>query len=110
MTAKHLIIPPALKWKAKELLESELDPDTANNAKNTLKNELTYTVCHFLTSTTGYTLLTDKQYHDLRFIWRRKPKTQMGVDIWTGNKVYKLTCRNVADFVYFYGVWHNAGA
>lgn len=105
-----LIIPPDLEWKAKELMLSPYNPENANNAVNVLKGEgLTYIVVPYLTSTTAYFLL-DSTMHDLRFIWRKKVKTQPHMDFNTGNLMMKATCRFQTTFYHWRGAWGNAGA
>lgn len=105
-----LIIPPALRYKADELMMSEYDPESANNAKNTLKNEpVTYMVCHFLTSDTAW-FLANKSKHDLRFITRRGLKPRTSISPYTGNKLYATSARWKATFVHWRGVYGSSGA
>ncbi len=106
---KVLLIHPNLKWKAKELLLSEYNPEDANNAVNTLMDEgLTYKVVHFLTSSAPYFVLCVGQT-DLRFIWRRKVRTGMFTDWHTGNLLYKATARWQTDFIRWRGVFGSTG-
>jgi len=106
---KVLLIHPDLKWKAKELMISEYNPENANNAVNVLQNEgLTYKVVHFLTSSAPYFVLCTGK-HDLRFIWRRKIKTGSFTDFHTGNFLYKATARWQTDFIRWRGVYGSTG-
>lgn len=104
-----LVIPPGLEWKAKELQLSELDPENAENAVNTVKGKFKYMLSHYLTSTTGYHLL-DPANHDLRFIWRRKLQMKKTDDFATGDILYKVSMRCAATFFDYRGAYGNAGA
>lgn len=108
---KILVIPWQLKWVAKRLLLSELRPGYADNDTNVLKDEgIQYMVCHYLTSTTAWFLLADKDVHDLNFIWRKKLSMKTGDDINTGNALFKLAGRLTCDFWDWVGVYGNQGA
>lgn len=109
MIPKKLIIPPALRWKAEELMLSEYNPENAQMQYNTTKGmNLTYQVVNYLTSTTAWFIVADE--HDLRFLWREKPAFESSDDFNTGNALYKVTTRFVADFVHYRGHFGNAGA
>lgn len=61
---KYLIIPPELKWLARELLGSAHRPTDAENAINALLAEdLQFFKPHYLTSHSAWFLMCDKQYH-----------------------------------------------
>lgn len=103
---KVLVIPPQLEWKAKELLMSEYDPESANNSINplTVGNKLTYMVSRYLTSTTGWFVLADKSDHDMSMYWWDKPSQQSWVDNNTDNMVFKSVMRAVPTFFNWRGV------
>lgn len=89
-----LVIPPQLKWIAKEITESELKPYTANNEVNPLGGEgLRYFVDHFLTDSDSWFLLSPKAEMDINIWIRREPKFQMGDDFDTGDAKAKGTFR-----------------
>jgi len=72
---KTLVIPVQLKWMARELLNSEYKPGTANNEINALADEeLKYMVGHYLTDSDAWFLTSSKEEHYLRFFWREKVK------------------------------------
>jgi hypothetical protein len=76
---KLLIISPQDMFTARELLESEFKPGTANNDVNALKGEgLTYMVSHYTTDADAWYLLGDQ--HDLNFIWDVRPRGGMEED------------------------------
>lgn len=71
MRPKYLVIPPELKWIAREILASPHKPYTADNEINAILNEdLMYFVSHYLTSASAWFLLCDKDEHSLKFINR----------------------------------------
>lgn len=109
MIPKLLIIPPALKWKAKELLLSELDPESANNNINAFKGEgLNYMVVPYLTSDTAWFVLSAD--HDLRFMWRKKLAFQNSNDFQTSNSLFKTSQRFATTFWDYRGAYGSSGA
>jgi phage major head subunit gpT-like protein len=100
---KTLIVPYQQKWIARELIDSELDPESANNAVNAVKPEgLTYMVSHYLTDSNACYLVADE--HDLRFIWR-KPAAFAGKDDFnTDAALFKGTMRFQTTFFHWRGV------
>lgn len=106
MMPRVLVIPPQLEWKAKELLMSEYDPESANNSINplTVGNKLTYMVNRYLTSTTAWFVLADKANHDLKTYWWDKPSQMSWVDNSSDNMIFKSTMRMVPSFWNWRGV------
>lgn len=75
---KILLIPPELKWTAREILDSADKPYTANNEINALQDEgLRYMVCPYLTDTNAWFLLSEKDIHWLLFYERQALKTSI---------------------------------
>lgn len=71
MRPKYLVIPPELKWIAREILGSPHKPYTADNEINSLiKEDLMYFVSHYLTSTSAWFLIGEKDMHTLKFMNR----------------------------------------
>jgi hypothetical protein len=109
MKPSILLVPPALKWKAKELLESEYNPDNANMGINTLKNEgLQYRVVHYFSSNTQWALIGKE--HDLRFMRRDNLAFQSKEDFNTDAKMYRGRMRYVCDFFNWQGTVASTGA
>jgi len=70
---RTLVIPPPLKWIAREILGSSHKPYTADNEINSILNEdLKYFVGHYLTSDSAWFMLCDKSEHSLKFFWRKQ--------------------------------------
>lgn len=84
-----LIIPPELVQAATRVMESRLQPDTANNAVNTASKFITstgYLEHPWLSSTTAWYLKTDARDGGLRCYWGWKPeKTISAPEPGTGN-------------------------
>lgn len=91
---KLLVVPPALKWTARELLKSQGRPGTADNDYNALlDDELSYFVWHYLTDNDAWFLLSSKDDHELNFFWRRKLDSEHEEDFDTGDLKFKATMR-----------------
>jgi phage major head subunit gpT-like protein len=105
-----LLIPPELEWKAKELLLSQYDPESANNAINPIMTRgMQYMIVHFFTSTTAWFVI-ERNNHDVRFIDRKKLAFQNSDDFNTGNAIFKATQRFTTDFWDWRGVVGSTGA
>jgi phage major head subunit gpT-like protein len=81
MRPSKLIIPPELVYVARELLGSPGKPDTADNNINSMLGEnLSYMVCNYLTSSSAWFAVTEKEHHQLKFIWRKQIDTDYDDD------------------------------
>lgn len=107
--AKGLIIPNELNWTATKLLESTLDPDSANNAVNPAKSIVPYTVWNYLTDPDAWFLITDVS-DGLVFYWRRKPEYTRDNDWDSENAKFKTTFRCVAGWDNPRGIFGSPGA
>jgi hypothetical protein len=101
---KRLIVSPEDKFTARELLNSEYKPGSANNDVNALSDEgLSYFVSHYKTDTDAWFLLGDM--HDINFIWDVKPRqasTAEGEDGFD-KEIIKRKC--VQGFIVGFGEW-----
>lgn len=69
---KHLVIPPELRFIAREILGSPNKPYVADNEINSLIREgLDFTIGHYLTSHTAWFIIGDKADHQLKFFTRK---------------------------------------
>lgn len=76
---KLVIVNPEDRFTAKELLQSEYKPGTANNEINALKDEgLSFMVSHYLTDADQWGVVTDQ--HDMNFIWEERLRAGMQED------------------------------
>ena len=105
---KLLIIPPELKWKAKELLLSEYKPEfdpgvagtslDTRNAVNVVGDEdISYMVVHYLTKTDCW-FLVDKENNDLAGITRRTVSFDKTKDPKTTDSLFYASFRYKATF------------
>lgn len=81
--------------KARQILQSQLEPFTANNQDNALKKEfggITPIVTRFKASSTSYFMLDD-MLNDAHFVTRRAPTFTDGFDFNTDAALYKVTTR-----------------
>lgn len=103
-----LFIPPALKFTAERVLNTQLRVGTADNDANALKNLgifSGYSVKHWLTDTNAWFIKTDIQ-NGYKNFERVAMKTSNDVDFDTGNLRYKARARysfGVSDPLQYYG-------
>lgn len=107
---KALLVAPANRFLARELLGSPGKPGTATNEINSLLGEdLGYIVGHYLTADSPWYALCDKQYHHLKFKWRMKPVMDFDDDFDTGALKHKSTMRFAVVPANWVGVWGSNG-
>jgi len=111
--AKEIWVNQAQAWKAKELLNSAYDPESANNAINALKERnLQLVVSPFLTDTDAFTLMADPPHSNGGVIaYMRRPVTfaQDG-DFENGDAKFKCTFRFSVEVNKPNNMFHSAGA
>lgn len=102
MAPSMVVISPSNKFVAKEIFGSGGKPYTAQNEINALIDEdLSFMVCHYLTTSTYWFLAAKKGEHDLNFFWRDQPIFDMFDDPWTKNAVATAYQRHTNG----YGSW-----
>lgn len=107
---KSLIIAPAGRFLARELLGSPGKPGTATNEINSLLGEdLGYMTGHYLTSDTAWFAVCAKDMHHLKFIWRKKPDMDYDDDFDTDALKQKSKMRFAAGADHWLGVWGSNG-
>lgn len=89
---KMLVIPSELNWTASQLLGSEKDPESANNAINPANGSLPFSVNNFLTDPDAWFITTDIP-NGLVFYWRRRPEFTKDNDFDSENAKWKTTFR-----------------
>lgn len=110
---KKLVIPFQSKWIAREILNSNGKPYTANNEINSLAEEdLDYMVSHYLTDAQNdsWFLFADKSDTSLNFFWREKPGMSSADDFDTGDAKNKCYQRFVAGVSNWTGCFGSQGA
>ena len=97
---KLLIVHPNDLFTARELLQSEFKPGTANNEINALREDgLSFMVSHYQTDGDQWSLIGDT--HDLNFIWDVRPRGGMEEDF--DSEVIKR--KVVEGFFVGFGEW-----
>jgi hypothetical protein len=97
-----VVVPPSLEREAREEMESELTPETANNAINVSRGVFDMMTSTFLSSTNGgsntawFVIVPgrDKQYHEVR----QSADLESDVDILSKTVTFTVDCR-WADYV-----------
>ena len=98
--ADTLVVPPALEFKAIELLNSVNAPDTELNNVNSIKGKLKIVVMEFLESDTAWFVM-DSSRHELNFFWRVRPEFKREEDFDTLVAKY----RGYMRYSYGYSDW-----
>lgn len=102
MAPVNVIIGPTNKFVAREVLGSSGKPYTADNELNAIiEEDLTWMVCHYLTTSTAWFMAAAKGIHDLNFLWRDHPIFDSFDDPYTKNAVFTSYQRHTKGF----GTW-----
>lgn len=84
MNATKLVVPPALEFVAKEIVNSTQKAGTDLNDVNTIKGSLQVVVLDYIGSAAGGSdtawFLIDGNNHELNFFWRKKPEFKWDED------------------------------
>ena len=105
---KLLIISPEDRFTAKELLQSEYKPGTANNEINALTGEgLSFMVSHYKTDTDAWFLFANQ--HDARFIWDVQPRGGMENDFDAEIVKRKVVQGFIVGHGEWRGIWGTSG-
>jgi hypothetical protein len=110
---RKMVIPPALMFVAKRLLDTELRVSTADNDINAIKQMGAipegYTVNHFLTDPNGWYLTTDVP-NGMKHFERMPLANSMDGDFDTGNVRYKARERYSFGWSDPLGMWGSSGS
>lgn len=100
-----LIVNPEDAFTAREILQSEYKPGTANNDINALRAEgISFTISHYITNADDWFLFCDE--HDCNAIWEQQPTGGMEEDFDSDTIKRKL----VQGYVFGHGEWYGAYA
>lgn len=110
MKPKWLIVPPATKQVATEILGSEFRPYTADNTVNAViqNDSFTCEVVNYLTDPDSWFLLSDD--HNLNFFERAAVRFQNGDDFDTGDAKFKAFQRFSVGASEWRGIFGSLGA
>jgi hypothetical protein len=114
-TPMTLLVPPALEYKALELLESVGNPENANNVINSTKRArpgIRLVVWPYLTSATAWFLIGDNARMSTGLIHFERVGVTFGKegDFDTGDAKFKTRFRVSTEVNYPIGLYGNAGA
>lgn len=102
LAPSKVIIAPANKFVAREIFGSGSKPYTTQNEINALVDEdLSYFVCHYITTSAYWWLVANKGEHDVNFFWRDQPIFDMFDDPLTKNAIATAYQRHITG----YGAW-----
>ena len=94
------------RFVAREILGSSGKPFTADNEQNSLLEEdLSWMVCHYLTTSTNWFLAAARGVHDLWFKWRDHPIFDSFDDPRTKNAVFTVYQRHTRGNASGFGSW-----
>lgn len=104
-----LLVAPENEWKARELLYTQLDPESANNTINAIRSRsLQLVVWHYLTDPDAFFILGEQ--HGLIYFDRRPTTFAKDSDFDTGDAKFKTTYRDSVEFNKPYGLYGSPGA
>ena len=111
--AQWILVNPSNAWKAKELLNSGYDPESANNSVNTLKERnLKLISTPYYTDTDAFTLISEPAHSNTGLIAFPRRKVTFGKDgdFDTGDALFKVTFRFSVEVNRPSNLYHSAGA
>lgn len=108
---KYLVIPMALRWLARQLLNSPNEPFTSENQVNSIiDDDLQYMATHYLTDADAFFVTAAPGEHDLNCYERRALQFKGDDDFDSGDAKFKATFRGSAGFSDWRGVVGTPGA
>ena len=111
--AKWILVHPANEWKARELLQSTYDPESPNNAVNTIRSRnLELVVTPYYTDNDAFTLIAEPPISNGGLIayMRRPVRFAQDGDFQTGDSLFKVTFRFSVEVNKPNHLFHSAGA
>ena len=108
-TPKYLVYHPSQEKVVRKILETDGEPDTTDNNKNTLlKYGLRPLPCRFLTSTYWF-LTSDQIQRDALFYWRVRQETTEDKDFDRDAMKFKSRIRFSSKFADWFSILGNSG-
>jgi len=112
---KILLIPHQLEQKAIELLQSDKYPENAENAINALRiaTQINHVVWPYWLGSVdadAWYLLAEPANHQVKFIWRERPRTKMTTEDLTDNLLYFIYMRYSTGWADYKGTYGTSGA
>lgn len=104
-----LLVPPALEFTAKQLLDSPDHPETAARSINPYRGEMKIQVSHYLTDPKQWQIVTDVP-KGLRAFWRVKPEFTQDADFDALVAKYKMYFRFGCGWTDWRGIFGAEGS
>ena len=102
MAPTMAILTASNKFAAREILGSAGKPYRADNEINALiEEDLSWMVCHYITTAAYWFLSASPGIHDINFFWRDHPIFDVFDDPWTKNAIATVYQRHTKGF----GTW-----
>lgn len=110
MRPKVLLVHTDSVRYARELVGSDLKPDTSDNNMNSLKSEGIEVVgSPHLTDTDAWFLMADKSETGLRVVVRKDIETKSNEEFDNDSLKYKSRYREIVGAIHSYGIWGTSG-
>lgn len=110
LSPSMVLIDPANRFVAREILGSSSKPFTANNEINSLvDDDLKIFVYHYLTTSTNWFLMANKGQHNLNFKWMNTPIFDSFDDPRSKNAVFTVYQNHSDGFGSWRGVYGSTG-
>ena len=113
LKARWILANPSQAWKIGELLDSQYDPESNNNAVNMLsKRPLKPMITPYYNDTDAFTLMAEPPHSNAGVIAfpRRKVTFAKDGDFDTGDALFKGTMRHSIEINRPTNLYHSAGA
>jgi len=112
---KILLLPHQLQQKGIELLQSEKYPENAENAINALRKatQIDSVIWPYWLGSVdpnAWYLLAAPSEHQVKFVWREKPRTKMATEDLTDNLLYFIYMRYSCGWADYKGTYGTSGA
>jgi phage major head subunit gpT-like protein len=109
LVPRVLLVAPQNEWKARELLYTQQDPESANNTINAIRSRnLQLVVWYYLTDPDAWFVLGEQ--HGLIYFDRRGVTFAKDGDFDTGDAKFKTTYRDSVEVNKPYGMYGSPGA
>ncbi len=106
-----MLVPFELSFKAEELLGSQLSPEDANNAINTLKGTLSWRSWEYLTDTDAWFIMAPGgPGYNIRSYWWQRPETRHDIDFLASAAMTKIRARFIRGWSDWRDVFGSPGA
>ena len=104
-----LLVPTALQFTARKIMETEKIVDSADNTKNVIAGSLSVVVSPYLTDSDQWQIITNAK-NGMTHYWRRQPQAERDNEFSTQNLQMLTTMRFASGWTDPHGVYGSPGA